>query len=491
MVDLDYYTSVTRWGDFVLVRGIKDGGRKSFRDEYSPTLFVEEQGESAAPYTSLRGISLQSVPFSTMKEADNFVRQYQYVDYPIYGNRMYKYAWISDNFRSEIDFDFDALNVAILDIECECENGFPNVSVAEEKVNAITLKYLHGKTYLFGLDAEFEKGDLVDSDVTYISCIDEQALFREFLRVWRKNLPDILTGWNVEFFDVPYLVNRMNAIDNSKNRIDAKMLSPWKSVLPRDKTWNGKRVPTFGLVGIETLDYLALYKKFTYQNQESYKLDHIARVELDMQKLDYSEFDTIKAFYRNDYQKYMAYNVIDAEIIEELEKSKKLIELAVTMAYQAKVNFSDVFSPVKVWDMMIFNRLRNQKVVVDPKEEKEKSSKYAGAFVKSPEVGMHKWVVSFDLNSLYPSIIRQWNISPETILEGKTLKGSTDEFLAQSVDVKTPNVVAANGQMFDHDKKGLLPELVEELYEERVRVKQEMFEAKQELQKIKEKLSNG
>ena len=180
------------------------------------------------------------------------------------------------------------------------------------------------------------------------------------------------------------------------------------------------------MAGITVIDYLDLYKKFTYTNQESYRLDHIAFVELGQRKLDHSEFDTFKDFYTGNWQKFIEYNIIDVELVDRLEDKMKLIELALTMAYDAKVNYNDVFFQVRTWDAIIYNYLKRKNIVIPPKERSEKDSQYAGAYVKEPIPGKYDWVVSFDLNSLYPHLIMQYNISPETLLEERHPSATVD-----------------------------------------------------------------
>ena len=181
---------------------------------------------------------------------------------------------------------------------------------------------------------------------------------------------------------------------------------------------------SYDIGGVSQLDYLDLYKKFTYKAQESYRLDYIASVELGQKKLDHSEFDTFKDFYTNGWQKFVEYNIIDVELVDRLEDKMKLIELALTMAYDAKVNYEDVFYQVRMWDTIIYNYLKRRNIVIPPKERSDKAEKYAGAYVKEPIPGKYDWVVSFDLNSLYPHLIMQYNISPETLLNKTSISYS-------------------------------------------------------------------
>jgi DNA polymerase elongation subunit (family B) len=206
-----------------------------------------------------------------------------------------------------------------------------------------------------------------------------------------------------------------------------KRLSPWGLVTESEIFIAGRKQIVYDIGGVTQLDYLELYKKFTYTNQESYRLDHIASVELNQNKLDHSEFDTFKDFYTNGWQKFVEYNIIDVELVDRLEDKMKLIELALTMAYDAKVNYADVFFQVRMWDTIIYNYLKSRNIVIPPKERTDKDAKYAGAYVKEPIPGKYDYVVNFDLNSLYPHLIMQYSISPETLVEKDNLNNRIAE----------------------------------------------------------------
>ena len=247
----------------------------------------------------------------------------------------------------------------------------------------------------------------------------------------------------------------------------------------------GRKNIAFEVGGLSQLDYMDLYKKFTYKAQESYRLDHIANVELGQKKLDHSEFDTFKDFYTGNWQKFVEYNIIDVELVDRLESKMKLIELAVTMAYEAKVNYNDVFYQVRMWDNIIYNYLKDKDVVIPPKERSDKNDKYAGAYVKEPIPGVYDWVVSFDLNSLYPHLIMQYNISPETLLDERHPNVNVDKILKEEIafEMYKDNAICANGAMYRKDVKGFLPELMEKMYGDRVIFKKKMLAAKQQYEK--------
>jgi DNA polymerase elongation subunit (family B) len=219
-------------------------------------------------------------------------------------------------------------------------------------------------------------------------------------------------------------------------------------------------------------------------------------VELGETKLVYDEYDNISDFYKNDFQKFVEYNIHDVTLVEKLEAKLKLIELAVALAYNAGVNFSDVFSQVKTWDVIIYNYLLKNKIVVPPKKHSSKDEQFAGAYVKDPIVGMHDWVVSFDLNSLYPHLIMQYNISTETITKDGKFKITPMGILnneKETLDViamhrKKDLSVAANGTTYIKTKRGFLPDLMDNMYKDRKMFKGKMIDAQKELELVNAEL---
>ena len=396
------------------------------------------------------------------------------------------YCYLSDEYSgTTVDYDFNQIKVLYIDIEVGSESGFPKPEEAREQITAITMKC--GKDFIVIGCGDYHN---TREDVRYIKCETEDGLINAFVDHWKRISPDIVTGWNVKFFDIPYLVNRITNLFGEKF---CKQLSPWNFVKEfKVAGMGGKMFQTFNLTGIAVLDYLDLYKKFTFTNQESYRLDHIAHVELGEKKLDYSEFETLHQLYKLDFQKFIDYNIKDVELVEQIEDKKKLVEQAVVLAYDAKSNYEDVFKQVRMWDILAFNYLRMNDIVIPQKERNIKDSAYAGAYVKDPQVGRHDWVVSFDLNSLYPHLIMQYNISPETLIEERLpddiqlLKDqiSVDTLLSQKLDTsilqKYNLCMTPNGQFFRRDVHGFLPEMMQNMYDNRVQYKEKMIEAQKE-----------
>jgi len=336
-------------------------------------------------------------------------------------------------------------------------------------------------------------------DVHYAKCRDESDLIRRFLDLWTRWHPDVVTGWNVEQFDIPYLTNRITKLFGED---EAKKLSPWNRISKRDTVMMNRPVQFYDISGIAILDYIQLYRKFTYSQQESYRLDNIAHVELGEKKLDYSEFETLHQLYKHDYQKFIEYNIKDVELVEKLEDKMKLIELALTLAYDNKVNYDDVFTQVRMWDAIVYNYLLKKKIVIPQMKKGSKSSQYEGAYVKDPILGMHEWVASFDLNSLYPHLIMQYNISMETLIEPtkytdnmrgfiQNCNANVENLLNQEVDtaiLKDLGVtVTPNGQLFHVNKgQGVLPEIMDSMYKDRTRYKKLAIEAKKKIETVLE-----
>ena len=478
---MNFYTNVLQWGDTLLVREVKDGIRENRRVKYEPTLYIPTKQQS--PYKTLDGSSVEPRSFHSIKDAKNFVDERKDQPELVYGNTQFAYNYIADTYKGRIDWDAEKLLMVTIDIEVECENGFPVIQDAIEPLLSITIKNHQSKRIVVWGIRDF-KSDR--DDVTYMKCDSEKHLIKEFLIFWEKHYPDIITGWNSEFFDIPYLCNRIKKIFDEN---ELKRLSPWGSVFAREIYSMGRNHQVYNIQGIAALDYFDLYRKFTYTAQESYRLDHIAFVELGERKIG-NPFETFREWYTKDYQSFIEYNIQDVELVDKLEDKMKLVELCLTMAYDGKVNFTDVLGTVRYWDVLIYNYLREKNIVIPQKKKAEKSEQYEGAYVKEPLVGMHKWVMSFDLNSLYPHLIMQYNISPETLVPHNPFddepKKIVNEILDGKVTNKTEYCMAPNGAFFRKDKRGFLPELMENIYNDRVKYKRLLLEAEQKYEDTKE-----
>ena len=472
-----FYTNIQLAGNTILYRGYENGQQIQSRTHFSPTLFVTSNKDEK--YKTLDGENVKPVRFESPKDAREFIAKYEDVHgFNVYGYERYVYQFISQEFPGEIDYDMKQMKIFSMDIEVACENGFPDVSSAAEEMLCITVKDMNTKEIFVWGTREFNAPEGVKFNVFWT----EQEMLSSFVNWWTDNTPDILTGWNVNLYDVPYICRRVNRVLGEKWM---KSLSPWNRANEREINIQGRINIAYDLPGINILDYLDLYKKFTYTNQESYRLDHIAHVELGQRKLDHSEYENFKDFYTRDWQKFVEYNIQDVELIDRLEDKMKLIELAVTMAYDAKVNMEDVYSQVRMWDTMIYNYLKDRDIVVPPRRGSKKDEKYAGAYVKEPVPGLYDWVVSFDLNSLYPHLIMQYNISPETLVETRHPTATVDKLLRQEISIDGEYCVCANGAQYRKDIHGFLPEIMQKIYDERTIYKKRMLAAKQDIENAK------
>ena len=474
-----FYTNVQMVGDNFLVRGVENGRHFATREKFYPTLFVPSKRKSK--YKTLEGDYVESVEPGSVRDCREFIKRYDGVEnFKIYGNDRYIYQYISEMYpEDEIKFDVSKIKITTIDIEVKSENGFPDVESAAEDILLITLQDYNTKQIrTWGLGPFNNKQD----NVIYKSFRTEYELLSDFINWWmiEDNTPEVITGWNSTLYDIPYLCRRLERILGEKLM---RRMSPWGLVTEREIHIMGRKNITYDVGGVTQLDYLDLYKKFTYKAQESYRLDYIAKVELGQQKLDHSEFDTFKDFYTKGWQKFVEYNIIDVELVDRMEDKMKLIELAIVMAYDAKANYADVFSQVRMWDTIIYNYLKKKNIVIPPKERSDKDAKYAGAYVKEPKPGRYDWVVSFDLNSLYPHLIMQYNISPETLRETRHPSASVEGLLNQEIVIDGEYAVCANGAQYRKDVRGFLPELMEKIYKDRTIYKKKMLQAKQEYEK--------
>jgi len=474
---MKFYTSVLPYRGRLLVRGVNhDGSHKRYRVNYKPSLFVPSNKESK--YKTLDGRNVGKVEFESIPDAKKWIDEYEDVSgFEYFGNTRYQYSFIADQFPDKVDWDIKQIRLITIDIECESENGFPDADEAIEPIISITAKeHTTKKIVVFGMN------NFVNDrpDVNFVKCATERDLIEKFKEFWLEYNPDIVTGWNVKFFDMPYLMNRFRRLMGDEYILQ---FSPWGVVTQQSarvtaKGFN-KEQKYWDIMGVATLDYLDLYRKHTFVRRESYKLDYIGEVELGENKNE-NPYDTFKEFYTKDYQQFIEYNIQDVELVDKLEDKMKLIELHLTMAYEAKVNYQDVFGQVRMWDTIIFNHLKSKNIVVPANKESEKSRAYEGAYVKDPVVGFHNWIVSFDLNSLYPHLIMQYNISPETMVGYDPNRVNVENMLNQKSDLSDLDMrtITPNGAQFRTDKQGFLPELMDKLYKERVIYKDKMAKAK-------------
>jgi len=483
---MSFYTSVVRYGNSMLYRGYDNRGERVIRkDFFNPEFFVPSKKDTG--WHGLDGYPVGSVSFDSMREAKFWLEQYKDVQsFKVYGNPNYIHQYITSKFPKQIEFKRELINVATIDIETEYDDGFPHPSEANQRVLAITVKSSKSDVYWVWGYGDFDTEKALIQPVLYTKCHDEEDLFLQFLNWWSDpaRTPDVITGWNTRFFDIPYLINRCAKILGLN---DIKRFSPWGMVDYRKITRRGKEEDVYDIKGIQTLDYLELFQKFgyTYGPQESYKLDHIAYVVLGEKKLSFEESGSLRNLYKDDFQKYIDYNMKDVQLVDRLEDKLGLITLAMTIAYKGGVNYQDTFGTTAIWESIIYRKLNSQKIVPPAFPPEAHKSKFAGGYVKDPMVGAHDWVVSFDLNSLYPNIIVQNNMSPETLISQNQIN-SVDHYLNGGLPTESNYAVAANGSTYRKDIDGVIPSIIEDYYDERRSIKNMMLAIEQQYQKTKD-----
>lgn len=491
-----FYTNFHLSGNNILLKEVDNGSRKKYKVQYQPKLYVP--GNKKSTFHTLNGDPVEEIQFEGVREARNFTKENEGVpNFEIYGNTMYQYAFIGDEYpEPEIAYDLKQIAIATLDIENESEEGFTQDAAqkADDRINVITVKF-------FGIDEyhvfTFKDGDIYNDDNCYkpkhkrekhYEFESEAEMLRGFLKVWRKLDPDILTGWNIRFYDIPYMYNRITKVLGEDF---AKKLSPWDIVQPTVVAFMNRDHNTFELAGISVLDYFQIYRKNVLEPRENYKLDYIAKVELNEGKLDWRDrFDSMKDFYHKDFQGFVEYNIQDVKLPDMLEAKLKLIELIVSVAYLAKVNYVDVLAQTRTWDMLIYNWLKLENIVIPQKEFQVKADQFVGAYVKEPKPGMYFHVAAFDVAGLYPNLIRILNIGLETKISDLRVKIAVEDFLKatatwqEAFDIATGNgcTVAANGVFYSKEKESFYSRMVDTLATNRKKYQAEIKKAKKELE---------
>ena len=481
----NFYTYAWQYGNSILVRGVRNGKRFTERHPFTPTLYVKSAEQSE--YKSIDGQNLKAITFGDNSDCKEFLDNYSKVEnYPIYGQTDLTYQYLSSVYPDELTFDMSQMKILSIDIETTAEHGFPDVENPIEEVLLISVidnatKEIH--TWGAG-EWKCVSEEVEGLPVTYHYCSDEYDLLEQFMQWWASDYPDIVTGWNMEQFDMPYLVNRIDRVfgNDAKNN-----LSPYNMTRKRMVRGHNREIMKIDIKGVIQLDYMDLYKKFTYTFQESYRLDYIAEVELGKNKLD-TGFETFREFYENDWNRFIDYNIIDTKLVDELDDKMKFLELIITMAYDCKCNYNDIFSSVRTWDCLLYNHLLDRNIMI-PQKKEHYSKGFPGGYVQEPKPGKYKWVVSVDATSLYPSIIMQHNLSPEMLAENhKPIDCTVESILDRQHQLKLSDSnlsMAANGYLYRKDRQGFMAEITQKFFDDRQRYKKLMKQAEQEYEDTK------
>lgn len=488
-----FYTYVGQYGNQLFVRSTTNGVESIFKTEFCPSLFVKSKKRDSE-WKSIYEEPLEEIKFGCIRDAKEFVDQYKDVsNFEIHGMQNFQYQYINQSYPGDISYSLDDINIQTLDIETVVDgSGFPDIVAANMPINLVTMFDRKKKiavsfgTVTFNFDelSEEDKAELKDVTLDIRTFKDEHTMLTKFVEFWSNNYPGIVTGWNTSQFDFPYICNRISRILGEDF---VKKLSPFGIVKSRSVEIYGKPVQLFDIVGVIEADLLECYRKYTYGSQESYSLDYIAGEELGVGKLEYD--CTFAQFAKKYPSKFVAYNIVDCLRVDQIDEKMQLIDLLLTITFLAKCNVKDTFGTVKPWDVFIFNHLANKKVAVPP-HAKKMGGEFEGAYVKDPRIGMIGWTASFDFGSLYPTIMRQWNISPDTYVKNYRETYTVNNVLISEgvlSDYAEENdlCVAANGTMYKKHKVGFIPEIIAGTMADRKIAKREMLAVEQEYQNLK------
>ncbi len=495
---MKFYTHVAQQKQFIHHYYIEDGKRKTSKVRFQPSLGVKCEKDTG--WHDIHGQNVGIIKFDNIFEMYSWKKENK-DQADIYNDVTPTYQFIAEEYPNDIvpiSFDeFKNMKVFILDIEVYSTEGFPFPAEARWPVTAITIMDMYKNKFVTLACGDYDNSQ--NENVNYIKCEDEAELLTKFINLMEVQRPDIISGWNSEYFDIPYIVNR------AKNLLEpgaVKRMSPMGEVsaYKLSDTEEG-----YHIKGISHLDYLQIYKKTSRAQRENYRLDTVAKAELGEGKLDYhAEFDNLADLYENDYQKYINYNIKDVDLIAQMNHKLSFLEIKLTQSYYAKVNFEDSFGSVKIWDIMVYNEMLKEKMLTSPKKHHVKQD-FPGGFVFEPTPGMKPWLAVPDITSSYPNNIRALNISPETLVPRSELSDELIEIqdhvrmmdwsphnqsfidinhefghyteILQQYDVS----LSANGEFFTKDKEGLFPRLVSKVFDTRVAKKGEAKALKKQM----------
>ncbi len=519
-----FYTYVGKKGDYIHHIGYEANGRRFHRKEsFKPSIYYESpSGEKDS--SSITNSPLRRKKFNSISEWYQFYYQNKDI-LDMFSDLDPIHQFIAYRYPNKITYNAKFIRMWELDIEVMSDDGFPHAHEAKHPIVSISIYDSRRDEYIVlalqGYKYDKSRLPLNTTKVKFKECIDEEDLLKKFIELNNALNPDIWIAHNGQKFDFPYIINRINNIG-----LKAKDLSPIGKASskynPENDDFMSKKSPYYNKIeGISLLDNQLLYKKYIATPRESHSLSNLAVEDLGMDKINYEEYDNLNKLYEMNFSKFIDYNITDVYLMYLLNKKNGYIDIHLRNTYKVKCsNFEEGMSPVKLWDIYVYQSLQKKNIQVTPSKKDVEKFTYPGAFVVPPLVGKSKWVVSFDLNSLYPHIQMEWNISPETLVEnltvsewlqtltsdqiddyiGKTNNKEQIKFLndlkdlnnfgyavepidTEKLDDRILNglipahpdyIMTANGFYFRKDIIGILPELLIENYNERKAIKKEM-----------------
>ena len=471
----------------------EDGKRIKVKASYDPYLYIES-GNGVAE--SIFGTKLVKKTFRTQYERYKYIKDTGVKR--VFDNLPATQQYLVDTFwksNETPEFSQNPIKVLFVDIETYSPDEFPNPQDPTHTCNVITAYDSIADEYMtFGLDEYDNK----DDDVTYIKCLNEHDLFRHFVEYIEKDYPDIISGWNSEFFDLPYIINRCERLlgEEWRNR-----LSPSGKVYSRSiKGQFGADQVRWYIEGISLIDYLDVYKRFSPGVKESYKLDAIGAAELGEKKVDFGNMN-LATLADQDWQTFVEYNIQDVRLLKKLEEKLKYTELIKMLAYVGLTSFEAALGSLSVINgaTAVTARYRNQKIPSFIRNED--TGKNPGAYVGEPRSGFQENIVSFDANSLYPNVMISLNMSPETKV-GKIEDKNGDNVTIRHVNGKTFTIdnskfiefiknediaISKANVLFSQKKQGVMPTILDFYYSKRVEVKKELNMLKKQYSVTKDK----
>ena len=479
-----FYTSVEKYGNLILHTYYDESGKRKFvKEKYKPYLFVEDKN---GQYSSLMDNSkkLKRIEFETISAMRDWIKDKKEIsNFEYFGMENIEGQFIADRYLEDIEYDKSLINMVSFDIEVDITEKLPNIDEADLPITCISSKSSKSDKYwLFYYEGEYKNEEHVtgvpDKNVIAVKCKDEKDLLRKFVMWWINDYPDVLTGYNIDGFDVPYTVNRIRRLLGDE-WVDK--LSYWQYVKEHEFDSYGQIKKSYRFAGMTVLDFMDIFKKFgslTYGTLASYKLDNVAYVVLGDRKVDYGEYGNLNGLWANNKNLYYQYNVKDTVLIQRMEDETALISLVYSVAYSSGVNLIDALGTVFLWDCTFNRECLRDNVVIPMAPRKERGGSIVGGYVKDPQKGLFKNIVSFDLSSLYPHIMMQYNISPETYRGQKPGK-SPDFFLDGGENMDNTISMCANGAYYTNDFVGIIPKIIKKLYAQRKAAKKEMLEWEQ------------
>lgn len=484
-----YYNNINRCVE--LFTWDEDGKRVRYTVSHDPYLYLED---SKGEFNSIYNTKLKKKVFRNSYERSKFLRDGGIRR--VFENLPPVQQYLLDTFWKEnetAEFTQHPIKICFLDIETYSVDSFPNPEDPTHEVTVITCYDSLTKTFnTFGI----KPYNGSNKSIKYTHCKNEKELFIKFIEYLKKDYPDIMSGWNSEFFDIPYIINRCTRVLGEEYTKD---LSPLGNVHYRDIIGKfGRQQRRYYIDGISILDYLDIYKRFCFKERDSYKLDNIGEIELGEKKVGLNGM-TLAQLTDTDWDTFIDYNVQDVNIIVRLEEKLQYVNLLRMLSYAGLCTFEQAMGTLSVINGALCVKAREVGKIISTFIRNDPDSTNPGAYVAEPRGGFQEKVISFDANSLYPNVMISLNLSPETKV-GKFSKNDDGTFTIKHVSGKTLNftkerfielikaeelsITKANF-LFTQKFKGVVPLFVDHFYNKRVEIKKELQKYKVELSKLK------